>query len=74
MPAWAETVHGLAVAKEDGFLVLLHDELRPQLDIGATLRRDTMDERAVALVEKLNDFQSNAHEVSPLTCRRTRDS
>ena len=57
VPARAEFVEGLAVAKEDRLLVLLHDQLGPELDVGRAFRRHAMHERAVRLVEKLNDFQ-----------------
>ena len=58
--AGAERVHRLAVAEEDRLLVLLHDQLRPQLDVRRAFRRDAMHQRTVRFVEKVDDFQANA--------------
>ena len=61
VPAGAERIERLAVAEEDRLLVLLHDELRAELDVGRAFRRNAMDERAVGLVEEVDDFQLQAH-------------
>ena len=62
VPAGAEGVQGLAVAEEDRLLVLLHDQLGAELDVGRAFRRDPLDDRLVRVVEELNDFQADGHE------------
>ena len=47
---------------EDRLLVRLHDELGPELDVGRAFRRHAMHERAVGLVEKVDDFHFPAHD------------
>src|SRR5262244_3139149 len=55
-----ERVQGLAVAKEDGGLVLLHNQLRAELDIRRAALGNPMNQLGSGLVEILQNFNCHA--------------
>jgi hypothetical protein len=57
--ARAEEIERLAVAEEDGRLVLLHYQLRSHLDIGSALLRETMNYLVPRIIEILYHFDGH---------------
>ena len=65
MAAGLEGVQGLAVAEKDRGLVLLDDQLRPELDVARALFGDAVRNLLSRLVEVLDDLEF--HLLSPLS-------